>query len=117
MKLESQQVYELMDYVHEIRKQFLEVHGKTDKLFLQWREGECFYSITQMVLTHLRKINSRIKNFDQIRASVITAWLKQYDLRKVQYLSGHKYVSSTERYQVNNLDDLQNELQHHHPMK
>ena len=35
MKLESHQVYELMDYVHETKKQFLEVNGTSDKLFLQ----------------------------------------------------------------------------------
>jgi integrase/recombinase XerD len=32
-------------------------------------------------------------------------------------MAGHKYVSSTERYQLSGLEDLQNELQHHHPMK
>jgi DNA primase len=35
----------------------------------------------------------------------------------LQYMAGHKYVSSTQRYQVSNLDDLQNELKEHHPMK
>jgi len=116
MKLEGHQVYELMDYIHEIRRQFLEVHGTTDKLFLQWQKGENFYGITQMMLSHLRKINSRIKNFDQIRASVITAWLKQYDLRKVQYLAGHKYVSSTEEYKANNIDELQDDITKFHPL-
>ncbi len=116
MKLEPHQVYELMDYVHEIRKQFLQTTEATDKLFLQWRKGENFYGITQMMLSHLRKINSRIKNFDQIRASVITAWLKQYDLRKVQYLAGHKYVSSTEEYKANNIDELQDDITKFHPL-
>jgi site-specific recombinase XerD len=116
MRLESHQVYELMDYVHEIRRQFLEVHGATDKLFLQWRKGENFYGITQMMLSHLRKINSRIKNFEQIRASVITQWLKLYDLRKVQYLAGHKYVSSTESYKANVIDELQDDITKFHPL-
>lgn len=116
MKLESHQIYELMDYVYEIRKQFIEVHGTSDKLFLQWKKGENFYGITQMMLAHLRKINSRIKNFEQIRASVITAWLKQYDLRKVQYLAGHKYVSSTESYKANVIDELQNDVIKYHPL-
>jgi len=116
MKLESHQVYELIDYVHEIRKQFIEVNGITDRLFIQWKKGENFYGITQMMLTHLRKINSRIKNFEQIRASVITQWLKQYDLRKVQYLSGHKYVSSTESYKANNIDELQDDVKKYHPL-
>lgn len=116
MKLESHQVYELMDYIHEIRKQFIEVHGTSDKLFLQWKKAENFYGITQMMLSHLRKINSRIKNFDQIRASVITQWLRQYDLRKVQYLAGHKYVSSTEDYKVNVIDELQDDITKFHPL-
>lgn len=116
MKLESHQVYELMDYIHETRKEFLEVQDNTDKLFLQWKQGENFYGITQMMLSHLRKINNRIKNFEQIRASVITQWLKQYDLRKVQYLAGHKYVSSTEEYKANVIDELQDDITKYHPL-
>lgn len=116
MKLESHQVYELMDYIHEIRKQFIEVHGTSDKLFLQWKKGENFYGITQMMLKHLRKISSRIKNFEQIRTSVVTEWLKQYDLRKVQYLAGHKYVSSTEAYKENIIDELQDDITKYHPL-
>jgi site-specific recombinase XerD len=116
MKLESHQVYELMDYIHEIRKQFLEVHTTASKLFLQWNNSENFHNITQQMLKNLRKINSRIKNCDQIRASVITQWLKQYDIRKVQYLAGHKYVSSTEEYKANNIDELQDDITKYHPL-
>jgi len=116
MRLESHQVYELMDYIHEVRKQFLEVRETTDSLFMPRKQGAKVYNITQMMLTELRKINSRIKNFDQIRASVITQWLKQYDLRKVQYLSGHKYVSSTEAYKENIIDELQDDVTKYHPL-
>lgn len=115
MNLASHQVYELMDYVHEIRKQFIKVHGTSDKLFLQWKKGENFYGITQMMLLHLRKINNRIKNFDQVRASVITGWLRIFDIRKVQYLAGHKYVSSTEGYKANVIDELQDDVTKYHP--
>jgi len=116
MKLESHQVYELMDYIHEIRKQFLQQNATSSKLFLQWNDSENFHNITQQMLKHLRKINSRIKNCDQIRASVITQWLKQYDIRKVQYLAGHKYVSSTEEYKANNIDELQDDITKYHPL-
>jgi integrase/recombinase XerD len=116
MKLESHQVYELMDYIHETRKEFLKTNEATDNLFIHWNEGQRFHNITQMMLKHLRKINSRIKNFDQIRASVITQWLKQYDLRKVQYLAGHKYVSSTESYKENIIDELQDDITKYHPL-
>jgi integrase/recombinase XerD len=115
MKLESVQVYELMDYLYETRKQFLAAGSTANRLFLQWNGGENFGGITQMLLQHLRRINSRVKNFEQLRASVITAWLKHYDLRKVQYLAGHKYVSSTEGYKVNVTDELQEDVTKFHP--
>lgn len=114
MQLQSHQVYELMDYIAEVRKEFLK--EATDKLFIQWREGENFYGITQGILKTLRQINSRIKNLDQIRASVITKWLREHDLRKVQYLSGHKYVSSTENYKANVIDELQEDIRKFHPL-
>ena len=116
MKLESHQVYELMDYIHETRKEFLQTGTTSSKLFLQWNDSDNFHNITQSMLRHLRTINSRIKNCDQIRASVITQWIKQYDLRKVQYLSGHKYVSSTEEYKANNIDELQDDITKFHPL-
>ncbi len=65
----------------------------------------------------LKKLNAKLINAKQIRSSVITEWLRKNNLRQVQYMAGHKYVSSTQRYQLNNLDDLKNELQQHHPMK
>ena len=68
------------------------------------------------MILQLRQINPKIINANQIRNSVLTFWLQQYNLRQVQYMAGHKYVSSTQRYQVLNTDDLQNELQRHHPM-
>jgi site-specific recombinase XerD len=71
----------------------------------------------QYMFRQLKQLNAKVINAKQIRSGVITFWLRQNNLRQVQYLAGHKYVSSTERYQCNNLDDLQNELQQHHPMK
>jgi site-specific recombinase XerD len=114
MQLQSHQVYELMDYLHEVRKQMLS--EATDKVFFNLQGGENFYGITQGLLKVLRQINSRIKNIDQIRASVITAWLRIYDLRKVQYLAGHKYVSSTEAYKANVIDELQDDIRKFHPL-
>jgi len=50
------------------------------------------------------------KSIDQIRASVIVHWLKLYNLRKVQVMAGHRYISSTENYKANNLDDLKEDI-------
>lgn len=83
---------------------------------LKWNDSDNFHNITQSMLRHLRTINSRIKNCDQIRASVITQWIKQNDLRKVQYLAEHKYVSSTEEYKADNIDELQDDITKYHPL-
>lgn len=65
----------------------------------------------------INRYEPRLSNMAQIRASVITNWLKHYNLREVQYMAGHKYVSSTERYRTDNLEDLQKELEKYHPLK
>jgi integrase/recombinase XerD len=70
----------------------------------------------QHMIVQLRRLNPKVINANQLRNSVLTFWLQRYNLRQVQYMAGHKYVSSTERYQRLNKDDLQSELQKHHPM-
>ena len=88
---------------------------KEGYLFVE--KGKQINNRIQHMLKQLRQLNPAITNPQQIRSSVISEWLRKNNLRQVQYMAGHKYVSSTERYQTNNLDDLQNELQQHHPMK
>jgi integrase/recombinase XerD len=68
------------------------------------------------MILQLQKLQPSIINANQIRNSVITYWLTLYNLRQVQYMAGHRYVSSTARYQVSDKSDLQKELQKHHPM-
>lgn len=117
LELEAAQVYELMDYLAGTRKQFLETYGEaTDELFIQRHKSVNFYGITRMVLLHLRKINKSVKNLDQIRSSVITYWVKTHDLRKAQYMAGHRYVSSTEEYKQQLLDGLQADVRKFHPL-
>ncbi len=65
----------------------------------------------------INRYEPNLKTLHQIRASVITNWLQHYNLREVQYMAGHKYVSSTERYRTDNLEDLQKELEKYHPLK
>jgi integrase/recombinase XerD len=65
----------------------------------------------------VNRYEPRLKNIAQIRASVITHPLNHYNLREVQYVTGHKHISSTERYRTDNLEDLQKELEKYHPLK
>lgn len=94
---------------------------KEGSLFIEPRKKEIsernINNRIQYMFNQLRVLNAKVINAKQIRSSVITEWLRKNNLRQVQYMAGHKYVSSTQRYQLNNLDDLQNELRNHHPMK
>jgi integrase/recombinase XerD len=113
LPLQAHQVVEL--------QQYLAVHRFREGLFLVPRDRSnasprSLHNRMKHMIVQLQKLNPKIINANQIRNSVITFWLQRYNLRQVQYMAGHKYVSSTERYQVLNTDDLQNELQKHHPM-
>lgn len=54
---------------------------------------------------------SRIKNASQIRASVITHWLKLHDIRDVQYWAGHQYGNLPKM----DISSLQEDVLKYHP--
>jgi site-specific recombinase XerD len=117
MKLESHQMYDLTEYVHNIRKQIVEVTQKnTTKLFISVGQSLNFNSIMYKLVKVLKMQHPQLKDIKQIRTSVIVNWLKIYNLRKTQYLAGHRYVSSTEKYQINNIEALQDEVKKYHPI-
>ena len=117
LKLEAHQVYDLMDYVHVIRKQILEATKKeSNKVFISVGTSLNFSNVMQKLMGSVRVINSKIKDHQHIRTSVICNWLKLYNLRKAQYMAGHRYVSSTEAYQVNNIEELQDDIKKYHPI-
>lgn len=118
LKLESHQVFDLLDYINDTRMQILHHRGMTEpvqEVFLQLGEGKNKTNMLAMLLMQVKKMNSKIKSLDQLRASVIVHWLKLYNLRKVQVMAGHRYISSTEAYKANNLDDLKEDIKHYHP--
>ena len=117
LQLQAHQVIDIMDYINETRKLILAVAGKESKqLFTSIGTSERFSNVADKLMRTLRKQDSRVKDMKQLRASVIVHWLKHYNLRKVQYLAGHRYISSTEKYQANNLEDLQEEISKYHPI-
>lgn len=116
LKLEVHQLYHLTDYINETRKLILALSAKqTDKLFTSIGSSDRFANTMQQILEALQKQDPRIKEIKQIRASVITNWLKAHNIRKVQYMAGHRYVGSTEAYQANNMDDLKEDVNRYHP--
>lgn len=63
----------------------------------------------------LRGINEKVQNGLHLRASVILHWLQLHGKRQAQYMIGHKWISSTEHYELQNLEELTNLLESHHP--
>jgi integrase/recombinase XerD len=132
LKLEAEQILELHEYLKAVRPKILaelkeERPGrKPDKvkevkdlhqLFVSMNGSENIKNSLVFLMSALRKINPKVNHAKQIRYSVITEWLKEKDIRTVQYMAGHKYVSSTERYRSYNLQDLEESLTQHHPLK
>jgi site-specific recombinase XerD len=116
LALEAHQVFDLMDYVQETRKALLAIRGYDhSSLFISMGTGEHFHKIMRTIIGQLRQQDKRIINLQQIRASVIANWLKTQPIRKVQYMAGHRFISSTERYQAGNMDSLKEDIGRYHP--
>jgi len=117
MKLEAHQVMDMYDYVLQVRLEILKKWGmETTQLLVDVNGRTDVNRFVKKLVYHLKNINPQVLNAKHIRASVITKWLKIYNLREVQYLAGHRYISSTESYLENDMEGLQEEVQQFHPL-
>lgn len=131
LELKSHQIIDLMEYQYKTRTELLKYQnpallGKPDgvkQLFLSVPgsgkttvEKPEHLEIWKSLTKELKQQNPKFINLQQIRTSVIVHWLKQYNLRQVQYRAGHKNIYSTEMYQINDVEDLQTEIERYHPL-
>lgn len=133
LDLEASQVIELQEYLQKVRPEILgSVKNKnltpgrkaespdqeklSRQLFISMNGSSEMKNSLMHLVRALRQINPKVRSCRHIRQSVITIWLKRYDLRTVQYMAGHKRISSTERYQVGYLEDLQESINKCHPL-
>jgi integrase/recombinase XerD len=107
LRLTTPQILSLHHYINGTREQ---LQPKGNELI----PGD-LHGIIHLLSEELKGINPKIKNALHIRASVILHWLRQHNKRQVQYMCGHKHIDSTERYQVQELESLINQLSKHHP--
>jgi integrase/recombinase XerD len=104
LPLQAVQLYEISKYLSE---------SKVSNFLFEGNVRNFVYQLFK----HLRAINPSASCAMQLKMSLLTHMLKSKDLREVQYFAGHRFVSSTERYQTNHLQTLQNELSKFHPLK
>ncbi len=124
LQLKAEQIGLLINYIQNIRPQFLTSRNQeSEKLFFPYpntgnqksRKPESITDLFKPLTAQVKTLEQHFLNFKQVRASVITNWLKVYGLRKTQYMAGHRYIRGTEYYLPNNLEDLTNDISKHHP--
>lgn len=115
LELKPWQLMELMEYIQQIRPQI--VPKDQEALFTSSYGNTNISNVLKQLTNELKQINYNYQNPIQIRNSVIVNWLKTNNLRKTQYLAGHRYISSTEKYQQNNLEELHQMINNFHPIK
>lgn len=114
LELKPWQIMEFIEYMNEVRPTIQnKIKNHSEQLFTtNARFNAIIYELTKK----LKKYNQKVVNIKQIRASVITNWLKQCNLRQTQYLAGHRYISSTERYLEDDLESLHEIVNNLHPI-
>jgi site-specific recombinase XerD len=115
LELKPWQLIDMIEYMKEIRPQL--VPKNEDNLFTTNYKNSNLNNVIRNINKELKEYNREYQNAIQIRNSVIVNWLKHYNLRKTQYLAGHKYISSTERYKQDNLESLHEMINSFHPIK
>jgi integrase/recombinase XerD len=117
IKLEAMQIMDVMEYLTKTRNELLKLMGKSsEQLFISVGSSNKFNNILHYLIKRLKQINPKVSLFKQLRASVIVHWLKLYNLRQVQYMAGHRYVSSTEQFLVNEMDGMIEDIEKYHPI-
>jgi len=117
LDLKANQMYHLQQYLTLVRPYLLSLKDQeSEQLFFSYGAGKRLDSLLTNLVKNLKEINPKITGIRQIRTSVITHWLSIHSLREVQYLAGHRYVSSTEYYRIDQLKSLQDQLENLHPL-
>lgn len=88
-----------------------------DQLFFSQNGSRDMKNSLHSLFRMIKRTYPKIASTKIIRSSVIVHWLKTHDVRVVQYMAGHRYVSSTERYDMQNVEQLKERLKKHHPLR
>jgi len=94
-------------------KNYIEGYKPNPFLFQAKKHSDMICKIVEQA----KKNQPEIIDSRQIRTSVIMNWLKQYNIRQVQYMAGHKSIRSTEQYRNQDLTDLTKQLELFHPLR
>mgnify|MGYP000015044190 CR=1 FL=1 len=131
LEIKAVQLLDLNEYLQEVRLRMLKEIEKErsgrkpqkvdralleDQLFFSEQGSEKIKSSLLHLFRGVKKLNPMISSAKVIRRVVITHWLEGKDVREVQYMAGHRYVSSTERYQSYRIEEFAELLKKYHPL-
>lgn len=112
LPLEAVQIIELNTYLIHTRSKLLELiktDAGTTKLIPLGNHTK-FSSITKNI-----KKQTELQDIQQLRNSRIALWLKQYNVRVVQYKSGYRRLLSLEQFKQDELESLKQAVAKYHP--
>ena len=115
LNLQTVQILLIKTYLDKIRLQLMEMQQQdpNEYLFPVRKSSE----MVSRIIRQVKRIDPEVTGSRQIRSSVIMNWLKQYNIRQVQYMAGHKSIRSTESYRLQDLTDLTRQLELFHPLR
>ena len=118
LELKAFQLLLFQDYLMNVRPLILQQANKqSEKLLVTTGQSAKLGNVIVPILKYLRCYYPKLKSFQQVRQSVVKEWVKQFGLRKAQYMAGHRFASSTERYDEDEMEGLKNALKTNHPLK
>lgn len=106
LALRPTQVPILMAYINEERKRLVK-DSKTDNLFISMRALPMTPDSVHAFVNRMQGAFNKELSPTNIRNSVISYWLNErgFPLEDVQIMAGHRYPSSTERYQHDDTEE------------
>jgi len=119
LPLHPAQVSALTDYLYRCREPLLAEQKISGNPYLFAMRGgvASFQSSVTRYLPELRQNFPQLRDWTQVRQSRIMAWIKEHPLRKAQYLSGIKHISSMRCYAQGDITELKELIIKHHPLK
>lgn len=113
LSLKAKQILPIQNYLNQ-------KSSSSDLLFLggysKKQLADRLTTIHKNLKTLTKDSGIKYQHLRQLRQSRIVQWIKQHGLREAQYLSGHKGISSIERYQKQDIEDLRKQIQKFHPL-
>lgn len=114
--LNIKQILLLNEYLN-IHRNVLLGKRKYNQLIIVSESKFAQQNLLQRLSEKLKKSVYGFEALHQFRSSVIHNWVKEYDLRKAQYLSGHRYISTTEKFIVKDINGLKKAIDSYFPIE